>query len=100
MTAQGMMQALAYQRPEDIQRRHLEYMDAREPLVKAMVRLVALARPRYSITLGSERIEQIDDGMTPEMRKLMQYLKDQDKALARSYGFDVKEPGDERIHAR
>lgn len=97
MNAQGMIQLQANQRPEDVARRHRAYMEAREPLVKAMTRLMALATPSYVITMHSDgtssQFRGKDDGMTPEMRQQMQWLKAQDEALARSYGFDLKESG-------
>lgn len=81
------------QNPEDVARRHRNYMEAREPLTRAMVALVSLARPTFCLVLHSDgsstNMLPHDDGMTPEMRQQMQWLKDQDAALARSYGFET-----------
>jgi hypothetical protein len=99
MNAQGMIQLQASKRPEDVERRHRNYMEAREPLVKAMTRIYALATPSYCFIMHSDgtstNLSQRDDGLTPEMRQQMEWLKAQDAALARSYGFEVKEPSDE-----
>lgn len=80
-------------RQEELERRLREFRLAAAPLVKAMVRLEAIAAPKYAVTILSDGmssdIKKIDDGMTPEMRQQMKWLQDQHAALARSYGFDI-----------
>lgn len=80
---------------EALEWRLREFRLAVAPLEKAMVRLHCLARPSYTMIVHSDGsssgIQQLDDGMTPEMRMRMKWLQYQRAALARSYGFNIEE---------